>query len=350
MWKLLKLPRLHSTTAVTRARLTEWLLQQYVEGGRTDRRGELEYFGTGGQCGTDELRCVSRLHSLTSLQLAPTTRVVDFAPLCAPLQAMASLASSAASATTSSRVRPSLPLPRLRHLCIRSTLDRTRPEVKAENELVVNHYLRLIHTYSASLLTLELHDILLVDSCTPILLSVLHCGHLRTCHLSSLSMYADALLPAETTLSADMLSAALPSPALPYLQSLFISIPVTVAELECVLPSCAALENFHLEPFRVRRPGARAADGTLNVYQHVQLAARLCPSVRRLTINDNSRDGEARQKKMSQRKRAALRSSLHPRQSLRHLPRRRAQMHPSTSRSSPPCRCPTSATRGPRPR
>ena len=133
---------------------------------------------------------------------------------------------------------------------------------------VIQRYIDLVSSHSATFRCLELDDILVFDSCRPILQAVFACAELRRCTLgtSSISCYEKpaAQLPR------------LSLPPLLQLHTLQFNLPFTHDELGIVLSACPAVQDL--------RAVGPSCGHTLCPLQQLQLVGAKYQKVRKFSI------------------------------------------------------------------
>ena len=281
-WRILKLP-IFRATRLTRVALMNVMLHNYM-GGEMDstRRGALDRLVAPGAKTRDELVSLARLSTLQSLAVWPQQPVINLEPLYSTsLTHPTTVSPHSSSAASSSSISPSHPpLPLLRHLSVINRVhDRVDRLTEAEIMNSVQQHVRLVSCYSGTLVCLELEDILIHDSCRPILQAVCSCSELRRCSLETTSRahggqgYAYDAIPAAAESSPLML------PTVPQLHTLTLVLPLSPNELAAALSACPAVEDLRLDV------SIRDQPDVMSAMQQLGLVGRACPRVKRLELN-----------------------------------------------------------------
>ena len=276
-WKVLKLPLIE--TEAGQAALLDVLLQQYMVGEQSSRRGELQHIEASEVDTRDEIATLSQLSTLRSLEIKTSLRFdpCDLQPLCTTPLLSSSIASPPASSASSSNHSVSQ-LPLLRHLFVHCDIPDDYDYAQPDIFIAAQQYVDLVTCYSATLVCLVLHDIPYFCSCRPLLQAVFDCTKLKRCGLRALPNSAFA--PLFDMLPADASASPWSLPSLPRLHTLTVALPLSAAELAAVLSACPAVEDLSLDVDATNYgQGETAAP-----LRQLELVGQACTRVRRLEI------------------------------------------------------------------
>ena len=226
-WRVLKLPGLVCNED-SRGELLCGILQQCMDG-----KGELQRISLEGHT-RDAVACSARLSKLQSLELYSSEQFIDVEPLL--------------SATPRTPSSPALPV--LRHVCIIChSVVFERQVTEAEIIRCAQQYVDLLRCHSAQLVCLELHDILVYDSCAPLLQAVFGCSQLRRCSIRQTAVvdHPQRGYPYRYHSIPPVVSTSLSVPPLPLLHELSIALPLSADELAAVLVACPAVQDLSLD-------------------------------------------------------------------------------------------------------